>query len=371
MAARSSSTSQTKKGKRRWVDSASLLTFPGMAMVVLGECALRVSPSWFPWLAPFGLTYGLGWGVLAVGVMWRVVSFRWIQAAFPLIVLVATWPSFSLVFSMGLNASPHAELDASSFGVMTFNVRRLDEYNWLEGDQTRTDLANWLSGRDEEVWCFQEFPSQGKSVLREFGMSWRQPNRRLLQWSDGSGPALATVFPVKAWSTWMFPDGAGRGRVLQADVETPAGVVRFFNVHLQSLYFSREDYAAVEDGPSREEGLRLLGRVTQASAARAHQAQELRRRMEESPYPVILAGDLNDSPMSYTCGHLRKGRVRDTFGAGDIGLGATHIGTVPGLRIDGILADTTLTVHVHQTHDVTLSDHRPVTAVLGSGVQGD
>ena len=52
-----------------------LLTFPGMAMVVLGECAVRVSPSWFPWLAPFGLTYGLGWTVLAVGVVsWLVLG---------------------------------------------------------------------------------------------------------------------------------------------------------------------------------------------------------------------------------------------------------------------------------------------------------
>ena len=371
MVAISSSAKRSKKGKRRWVDSAMFLTFPGMAMVVLGECAVRVSPSWFPWLAPFGLTYGLGWAMLAVGVIWRVVSLRWIQAAFPLIVLVATWPSFSRVFSMGLNASYHVEMDSSSFGVMTFNVRRLDEYNWLEGDQTRAALADWLTGRDEEVWCFQEFPPQGKSVLLQFGMSWRQANRRLLQWPDGSGPALATLFPVKEWSTWMFPEGAGLGRVLQADLETPSGVVRFFNVHLQSLYFSREDYAAVEDGPSREEGLRLLGLVTQASAARARQAQILRGHMQESPYPVILAGDLNDSPMSYTLSHLLKGRVRDAFGAGDIGLGSTHIGTVPGLRIDGILADTTLTVHLHQTHDVELSDHRPVTAFLGSGVQSN
>ena len=86
----------------------------------------------------------------------------------------------------------------------------------------------------------------------------------------------------------------------------------------------------------------------------------------ESPYPVVLAGDLNDSPMSYTCGHLRKGRVRDTFGVGDIGLGATHIGTVPGLRIDGILADTTLTVHV-QTHDEL--ERPPPRDGVGVGVQ--
>ena len=182
---------------------------------------------------------------------------------------------------------------------------------------------------------------------------------------------MATTFPVKSWTTWMFPDEAGRGRVLEADLETPSGTVRVFNVHLQSLYFSHADYAAVEDGPSREEGLRLLALVTKASEARAAQAKELKKRMDDSPYPVVLAGDFNDTPMSYAVRQLRQGRVRDAFDAATLGLGGTHIGTVPGLRIDGVLVDTTLVVHKQETHGVILSDHHPVTALVGSGVDLD
>jgi len=133
--ASSTKSKEEKPRKRRRADSASLLTWPGMVLVVLGELAVRVSPSWFPWLAPFGLTYGLGWVLLASGVLWRVVSFRWIRAAFPAIVLIATWPSFMLVFSLGLGTAdmpePTVESEAS-WGVMSFNVRRLDEYSWLE-----------------------------------------------------------------------------------------------------------------------------------------------------------------------------------------------------------------------------------------------
>lgn len=35
------------------------------------------------------------------------------------------------------------------------------------------------------------------------------------------------------------------------------------------------------------------------------------------------------------------------------------------------MVDTTLTVHSLHTHDVVLSDHRPVTVTLGSGVDLD
>ena len=348
---------------RKW-DSASLLVLPGLVLVIVGEVAARVSPAWVPWLAPAGYVYGLAYPLLAVGTVWRLTSFRWLKSLGPLAVLLLTWPSFSHVFSVGLSQPDVAMLE-DSFEVTTFNVRRLDEFEWLDGDQTRQDIATWLAEQPDGIWCFQEFPKRGKATLRSAGFSWLKPRRRLFTWPREAGPALASSYPVKDWTTYMFEDeDAGQGRVLQADVETPAGLVRVFNVHLQSLHFDHADYDAVEEGPSREQGARLWGLITDASKARALQAQELVRRMEESPYPVIVAGDFNDTPMSYAMHALRGSRAEDTFAAASFGPGGTHLGAIPGLRIDGILADTTLQCVSHHTHGVVLSDHRPVTAVL-------
>ena len=348
---------------RKW-DSATLLVLPGLVLVIVGELAARVSPAWVPWLAPAGYVYGLAYPLLAVGTAWRLTSFRWLKSLGPLVVLLLTWPSFSHVFSVGLS-KPDVALSENSFEVTTFNVRRLDEFEWLDGDQTRQDIATWLAEQPAGIWCFQEFPKRGKATLRSAGFSWLKPRRRLFTWPREAGPALASSYPVKDWTTYMFEDeDAGKGRVLQADVETPAGLVRVFNVHLQSLHFDHADYDAVEEGPSREQGARLWGLITDASKARALQAQELVRRMEESPYPVIVAGDFNDTPMSYAMHALRGSRAEDTFAAASFGPGGTHLGAIPGLRIDGILADTTLQCVSHRTHGVVMSDHRPVTAVL-------
>ena len=348
---------------RKW-DSATLLVLPGLVLVIVGEVAARVSPAWVPWLAPAGYVYALAYPLLAVGTVWRLTSFRWLKSLGPLAVLLLTWPSFSHVFSVGLSR-PDVAVSEDSFEVTTFNVRRLDEFEWLDGDQTRQDIATWLAEQPDGIWCFQEFPKRGKATLRSAGFSWLKPRRRLFTWPREAGPALASSYPVKDWTTYMFKDeDAGQGRVLQADVETPAGLVRVFNVHLQSLHFDHADYDAVEEGPSREQGARLWGLITDASKARALQAQELVRRMEESPYPVIVAGDFNDTPMSYAMHALRGSRAEDTFVAASFGPGGTHLGAIPGLRIDGILADTTLQCVSHRTHGVVLSDHRPVTSVL-------
>ena len=348
---------------RKW-DSATLLVLPGLVLVIVGEVASRVSPAWVPWLAPAGYVYALAYPLLAVGTVWRLTSFRWLKSLGPLAVLLLTWPSFSHVFSVGLSR-PDVAVSEDSFEVTTFNVRRLDEFEWLDGDQTREDIATWLAEQPDGIWCFQEFPKRGKATLRSAGFSWLKPRRRLFTWPREAGPALASSYPVKDWTTYMFEDeDAGQGRVLQADVETPAGLVRVFNVHLQSLHFDHADYDAVEEGPSREQGARLWGLITDASKARALQAQELVRRMEESPYPVIVAGDFNDTPMSYAMHALRGSRAEDTFAAASFGPGGTHLGAIPGLRIDGIFADTTLQCVSHRTHGVVLSDHRPVTSVL-------
>ena len=361
--AKKASPEQPAVKARKW-DSATLLVLPGLVLVIVGEVAARVSPAWVPWLAPAGYVYGLAYPLLAVGTVWRLTSFRWLKSLGPLVVLLLTWPSFSHVFSVGLS-KPDVALSENSFEVTTFNVRRLDEFEWLDGDQTRQDIATWLAEQPDGIWCFQEFPKRGKATLRSAGFSWLKPRRRLFTWPREAGPALASSYPVKDWTTYMFEDeDAGQGRVLQADVETPAGLVRVFNVHLQSLHFDHADYDAVEEGPSREQGARLWGLITDASKARALQAQELVRRMEESPYPVIVAGDFNDTPMSYAMHALRGSRAEDTFAAASFGPGGTHLGAIPGLRIDGILADTTLQCVSHRTHGVVMSDHRPVTAVL-------
>ena len=63
--------------------------------------------------------------------------------------------------------------------------------------------------------------------------------------------------------------------------------------------------------------------------------------------------------------------MRDAFDAATLGLGGTHIGKVPGIRIYGILVDTSLVVHQQHTHVVVLSDHHPVSAWVSSGVDLD
>ncbi len=97
---------------------------------------------------------------------------------------------------------------------------------------------------------------------------------------------------------------------------------------------------------------------------RTSQAQLIARTVEANPHPVILMGDLNDTPLSYTLGTVRRAGLVDAFRQNGQGLGITYPGTIPGLRIDYVLADPDLSVLAADVVDCGFSDHNATTARL-------
>ena len=97
---------------------------------------------------------------------------------------------------------------------------------------------------------------------------------------------------------------------------------------------------------------------------RTSQAELIAAVIESNPYPVILMGDLNDTPLSYTLGTIRRAGLVDAFRQNGQGLGITYPGTIPGLRIDYVLADPSFTVLAADVVDCGFSDHNATTAKL-------
>jgi len=81
--------------------------------------------------------------------------------------------------------------------------------------------------------------------------------------------------------------------------------------------------------------------LRQGFIRRARQAESLKSQIRKSPYPVIIAGDFNDTPVSYSYRKIRKG-LNDSFVRSGYGAGFTYRGNYPANRIDYILYDTIL-----------------------------
>ena len=81
--------------------------------------------------------------------------------------------------------------------------------------------------------------------------------------------------------------------------------------------------------------------------------------MNTSPYPIILCGDFNDTPTSFTYKQLSKD-LNDSFTNSGRGLGSTYNGKIPALKIDYILYSPNLNQVDFETNEVKLSDHYPI-----------
>jgi endonuclease/exonuclease/phosphatase family metal-dependent hydrolase len=143
---------------------------------------------------------------------------------------------------------------------------------------------------------------------------------------------------------------------------------RIYNVHLQSIKLKQEEYAVFtnDDGQTVEppSTFRLLiDKLRVAYPKRAEQARKVAEHVQTSPYPVIVCGDFNDTPMSYSYNQFDK-FLKDSFRQSAFGIGSTYVGKVPAGRIDYIFHSEELHSADFSIQEKAYSDHRAISCKI-------
>jgi len=108
----------------------------------------------------------------------------------------------------------------------------------------------------------------------------------------------------------------------------------------------------------------MTKRLTPAFKDRAMQAQIISKIIKENENPyVIVCGDFNDTPISYTR-HKIKGNLRDAFVDSGFGLGITYNKYRFLFRIDYILHSDNIKSYNCTVGDLKDSDHYPLWCYL-------
>lgn len=156
---------------------------------------------------------------------------------------------------------------------------------------------------------------------------------------------------------------------IYADLNVNGKIVRLINTHLQSNSIRVTADAVLNRQTLRDEGKQkatrnMFSRIARMSYLRAQQAEGLRAFIKTSPYPIIVAGDFNDTPQSYTYAQVSDG-LQDAFAKRGLGLGVTYDRKIPGLRIDYILTSPKFDIISHRIWSKPFSDHYAVMAKIG------
>ncbi len=135
------------------------------------------------------------------------------------------------------------------------------------------------------------------------------------------------------------------------------------NVYLNPFSFEKEKIKPEENLDDNEQKLKyILKRLVPVFKIHQEEVLQIRKAIDNSPYPVILAGDFNAVPNSYEYYHLGK-NLKDAFvEAGNGSATSFHDYKFP-IRIDYIFCSEQIKpVSYKVDRSVKLSDHFPVIA---------
>lgn len=259
--------------------------------------------------------------------------------------------------------------------VMTFNVRNFNRYNWIEDSTIQRKIEKLIIYQEPDVICFQEFHLRGKDDLKAITDFGKRIGLKYFVFNDHReakdimGLVTFSRFPLhKVYRENFHDEIYGGNGVLVSELRTGSKKLRIVNMHLESIRFERPDYEYAED-PNKKEfkiaGIRILQRFARAYRLRGKQAHVIAKMVKESEVPVLLAGDANDTPISYSYHTFSKG-LCDSFDKGSVGTGSTYAGTLPSFRIDYVMHSKALNTLKHKVlKDEKLSDHYPIVAEIG------
>jgi endonuclease/exonuclease/phosphatase family metal-dependent hydrolase len=342
--------------------------------LLLSHLASAISPQKIWWLAMFGI----GFGTIAFANV--LFLFFWIirrDRRF-LLSLIALILVISKLFGIyELRFSKPAEVK-NGIKIMSFNVRLFDLYNWYHSYKTKPKIFELLKKESPDIICFQEFFSSERKD-QDYNLADTLHSILSCPWSyiyysvnlhdnkDHWGTAIYSRFPIVNKKEIAFDSNKKRA-IIYADIVHDADTLRVFNVHLESIGFKAEDYRFVENlGEEDQEefkgAVNILRRLKRAFQRRADQAEMLHKEIAKSPYPVILCGDFNDTPSSYTYTTVNDG-MKDAYRISGSGSGKTYIGVFPSFRIDYILHSPSLLSSNYTRVEEKLSDHYPITCII-------
>ena len=256
------------------------------------------------------------------------------------------------------------ELAQNTLKVMSYNLGGA-----ASDDKSRADLNDFIKKEDCDILCFQEFAQTEEAlelVVKKVVQLDKYPYKARL---NGNTIAIFSKLPIEIKNIIRFENGNGSNGCSYADIKVSDNkTVRVYSVHLESNSVSGiADYltekADFDKKATWGKVLTMLKLVRRNAKKRANQAEKIAQHIASSPYPVIVCGDFNDIPVSYTYNVLSK-NLTDAFKVAGSGFGTTYAGSIPALKIDYILTDKKIRPLSFDIPDVRFSDHYPVVSEL-------
>ena len=342
---------------KKWVKRFSKLPMATVVIALLlsyGSCF--VHPSTYGYLMVFGLFYPL---ILAFSVV-VLIFYLFIRPLYGIVIILAIglglpwWPVY---FSFGnVNQAPDVSYSIVSFNSQSFFSKNNKGTYVFSEDK----LKSWVKNtelKNADIITVQEANKKKESEINSI------LNRRYSATHIAPRIGLYSRFPFS--DTVKKKGNNSTNGLYEVQMIADTDTFNLISVHLQSNRLRANDVHSINDGAwtgkNKYKSLwHSMRSYKQHAIARADQVEFILERVRQSRYPVIVAGDFNDVPMSYISQEMR-GELRDAYAISGRGL-SSSLRSLSGLKIDYIYVSEEIDVYDCHVIRSGYSDHFPVYA---------
>ena len=271
------------------------------------------------------------------------------------------WPFFLFLFSILIGFKEWGKLykfpnnsipTSSGIKVMSFNVRLFNSFEWIDSKSVPESIENFINKVSPDLVCLQEYSKEFGPKFKNYPYQYIASSKK----NGQNGLCILSKYPLSNRGRLDFDDS--NNSALYADFFHKKDSIRIYNVHLESLRINPEDTLFTQ-----EHSQKFIQRIHSIVQKQEFQIDLFDKVEQKSNYPTIICTDLNNNAFSRVYKRLKDDRL-DAFMLSGEGLGSTYKLAHFPFRIDFIFTDQKFKVINFETHDIKLSDHKPISALL-------
>ncbi|MDE6002789.1 MAG: endonuclease/exonuclease/phosphatase family protein [Prevotella sp.] len=346
--------------------TVQLLTGANIATIVvllLVGYSDRLNPTDHPMLSTVGMTFPF-FLLANMGFLFFWLVFKWSRVWVP----VAGFFLAYVPISIYMPIHPAQDVPEGAIKLISYNVCCYGgNYKYEDGFGK---VAEYLRDQQPDIVCVQEDADTWRRyVFQEYAKFLPYNDTLILVNNNLTINALGihTRYPIVKRERLAYDSKANGSGAWWLQVGDDTLIV--VNNHFESCHLTKEDrqqYRQLIKGEIPRDSMRaesqlLLVKLAEANAKRAAQIRKVKQYVEEhSAYPIIVCGDFNDNPISYSRHEMAKG-LTDCFVSTGRGIGLSYNQKAFSFRIDHVFCSKDIQPYNCQIdNNMDASDHYPV-----------